>query len=490
MMPGPMDRFKRVGAATAVIACATAASAQVATNGAAILAKDVNPVPAPGLTNAPPLVSPATPPGGPENWNFHGQNTDIVQGYPGFSAQASGPNSLPTGGQTRESVSLDLMGGVRLWPGAEAHIDGLMWQGFGVNDTLGAEGFPNGEAFRLGTAVPNGSITRLFVRQTIGLGGEQEDIPDDPVTLAGREDVSRLTLTLGRFSPKDVFDNNAYANDPRTEFMNWGLMANEAWDYPADAIGYTTGLAVELNQPKWTLRYGFFQMPRYPNNLTGDDRYLKWPFDGTAQDGPFMQSWGMVTELERRYAIGEHPGAVRLLAFLNRANMAEYPAATAILLANGPDADFSAARSFRYKYGFGLNWEQEIVKNVGVFSRLGWNDDREEGWVFSDVGHAGSVGLSVKGAFWDRPEDTFGVAGVMSGISKAEQEFLAAGGTGILAGDGSLNYGWEKILETYYDFKVWKTVRAAVDYQFICDRAFNRDRGPISVFGGRVHWEF
>ena len=143
-------------------------------------------------------------------------------------------------------------------------MDGLMWQGFGLDDTLGVEGFPNGEAFRLGTEVPNGCITRLFIRQTIGFGGEQEDVPDDQLTLAGKQDVSRLTFTLGRFSAKDIFDNNAYANDPRTQFMNWALMANEAWDYPADAIGYTTGLAVELNQPKWTLRYGFFQMPRDP----------------------------------------------------------------------------------------------------------------------------------------------------------------------------------------------------------------------------------
>ncbi|MGA2247958.1 MAG: carbohydrate porin, partial [Verrucomicrobiota bacterium] len=316
------------------------------------------------------------------------------------------------------------------------------------------------------------------------------DVPDDQLTLAGKQDVSRLTFTLGRFSAKDIFDNNAYANDPRTQFMNWGLMANEAWDYPADAIGYTTGLAVELNQPKWTVRYGFFQMPRYQNSLTGEDRFLKWPFDGSAQDGPFLDSWGMVTEFERRYAISDHPGTIRFLAFLNRANMADYRAATAILLADGPGADFTAARAFHFKYGFGLNWEQEIVKNIGVFSRLGWNDDHEEGWVFSDVGYAASVGLSVKGAAWGRPADTFGLAGVASGISVAERDFFAAGGTGILAGDGNLNYGWEKILETYYDFSVWKSVRVAVDYQFITNPAFNQDRGPVSVFGARVHWEF
>ena len=64
-------------------------------------------------------------------------------------------------------------------------------------------------------------------------------------------------------------------------------MANEAWDYPADAIGYTTGLAVELNQPQWTLRYGFFQMPRFSEFPDREDRILKWPHDESANDGPF-----------------------------------------------------------------------------------------------------------------------------------------------------------------------------------------------------------
>jgi len=472
MRPAPLRQLQPASAATAVFAAAATAAAQLATN----------------APTAPTLETSTL--GGPQRWNWHVQNTDIIQGYPGFSSAYAGPNSLPNGGETRETVSFDVLAGARLWSGAEAHVDGMMWQGFGLHDTLGAEGFPNGEAFRLGTDVPNGAITRLFIRQTIGLGGEQEDVLDDQLTLAGKQDVARLTFTVGRMSVKDIFDNNAYANDPRTQFMSWALMANEAWDYPADALGYTTGLAVELNQPKWTLRYGFFQLPRYQNNLTGDDRYLKWPFDGAAQDGPFLDAWGMVGEFERRYTLADHPGTVRLLAFLNRANMADYAAATAILQAAGPGADYSAARAFRYKYGFGLNWEQEIVKHVGVFSRLGWNDDQEEGWVFSDVGYAGSLGLSVKGAAWRRPDDAFGLAGVMSGISKAEQNFFAAGGSGILAGDGNLDYGWEKIVETYYDCRVWKTVHVTLDYQFITDPAYNQARGPVSVLSARVHWEF
>ena len=425
----------------------------------------------------------------PQAWNWHVQNTDIVQGYPRFASKYSGPNSLPAGGETRESVSVDLMAGVRLWQGAEAHVDGLMWQGFGVNNTLGVEGFPNGEAFRLGTGVPNGAITRLFIRQTIGFGGDQEDVEDDQFTLAGKQDISRLTFTLGRFSAKDIFDNNAYANDPRTQFMNWSLMANEAWDYPADAIGYTTGLAIELNQPQWTLRYGFFQMPRYSNSLSAEDRIFKWPFEDSAQDGPLLEAWGMVTELERRYDFFTHPGAIRLLAYVNRANMGSYQDAVNSATPNSP-ADITASAQFRYKYGFGLNLEQEIASNVGVFSRLGWSDGKNQGWVFSDVDYTATAGVSIKGAAWHRPDDTFALAGAMNGISKTHQEFLAAGGTGILAGDGNLNYGWEKILETYYDFKIWKTIHSSLDYQFISAPAFNKDRGPVSFFSARVHWEF
>jgi high affinity Mn2+ porin len=443
--------FNRSLPVTALV-CATAslASAQTATN-------------APALGKIADAAS--------QNWNWHVQNTDIVQGYPAFSAKYSGANSLPAGGEARETVSLDLMAGVRLWSGAEAHIDGLMWQGFGIGNALGVDGFPNGEAFRLGTSEPNVNIPRLFLRQTFGFGGDQEDIADDQLTLAGKQDVSRLTLTLGKFSAKDIFDNNAYANDPRTQFMNWGLMANEAWDYPADALGYITGFAAELNQPGWAVRFGFFQMPTESN--------------GTALDQHFLEAWGMVTELERRYSLSEHPGTIRFLAYLNHADMGSYSDALSV-----PDANIVLTRAYRYKYGFGLNWEQEIVKNVGVFSRVGWSNGQTEAWVFSDVDYTATLGLSVKGQAWHRPDDTFGLAGVANGLSHVHQEFFAAGGTGILAGDGNLTYGWEKILETYYDFAIWKTIHAALDYQFITDPAFNQDRGPVSVFGARLHWEF
>jgi high affinity Mn2+ porin len=300
-------------------------------------------------------------------------------------------------------------------------------------------------------------------------------VGDDQLHLAGTQDVSHLTFTLGKISLIDIFDNNTYANDPRTQFMNWAFVANEAWDYPADSLGYTTGFAAELYQPQWTLRYGFFQVPRSSNSLAQDQRYFA--------------AWGMVTELERRYRILDHPGAIRFLAYLNRANMGSYQDAINNFNLGG-GIDITQTRANRFKYGFGLNWEQEITQNIGVFSRLGWSDGHTEAWAYTDVDRTASLGLSVKGASWHRPDDTLGLAGVVNAISPVHQQFFADGGTGILGGDGTLNYGWEKALETYYDFKLWKTVHAAFDYQFITDPAFNRDRGPVSVFGARLHWEF
>jgi high affinity Mn2+ porin len=428
--------------------------------------------------------------GAVQTWNWHFQNTDIVQGDFGFPAKYSGPASLDSKGEVQETISLDLFAGVRLWRGAEAHADGLMWQGFGLSQTHGIEDFPNGDAYKAGLQTPQFMFARLFIRQTIGLGGEQEAVPDDELALAGHQDISRLTFTLGRFSPLDICDHNTYAQDAHTQFMNWAMMGNVAWDYGQDTVGFTTGLAIELNQPKWALRYGFFQMAKAKNGFTGDDQFLMSPQSGAY--GPFLRSWAMMTELERRYSVRAHPGAIRFLTWLNEADMASYTAATSLLLANpgNVEGDIAAARAFRYKYGFGLNWEQEIAKNVGLFSRLGWNDGQQESWTFTDVNWTASLGASVDGNAWRRPGDTFGLAGVVSGASSQNQKFLEAGGVDMLDGDGALNYGCEKVFEAYYKFKIYKNVHATLDYQFVIDPAFNRDRGPVSVFGARFHWEY
>ena len=453
----------------------------------------------------------------PQKYNFRTQYTLVGTGYPSFSAKYSNPaysvygtrSSLPTQGQARETQSFDMYFGYRLGFDTEFHIDTLFWQGFGLNDTYGIDNFPNGEAFKVGVRYPHFSVARFFVRKTINLDGNkgQESVDDDLLTLHGKQDTDRITITVGRFSTKDIFDNNQYSNDPREQFMNWALMANAAWDYPADSLGFTTGIAIEWNRPKWTLRYGWFQMSKYRNSFTAESLYLTLPTQAGAGDGKIFEDWGMVTELEHRHSIGTHSGAVRLLAFDNRANMGSYKAA--IALANAPatlavwgtPAAFLASandvtggiddtHALRNTWGFGLNMDQEITKTIGAFSRIGWNSGQNESFEFTDSNWTATFGASIKGEKWKQPDDVIGAAFIASGISKADQEYLAAGGIGILTGDGALNYGPEKNVELYYDHKISKYFRTTVDYQFVDNPAFNRDRGPIpGIFSIRLHYE-
>jgi high affinity Mn2+ porin len=421
---------------------------------------------------APPLAATNAAPGEPW-WNLHAANTDVGQLHPSFPAQYSGPNSLSSRAESAETVAVDVFAGLRLWEGAEMHLDGLAWQGFGLSHTFGIEAFPSAEAYKLGARVGDFTLARALIRQTINLGGQPQDIADDALHLAGQQDRSRVVVTLGEISLLDIFDHNRYASDPQSQFLNWALVGNEAWDYPATSLGYMTGLAAELCQPQWALRCGFFQMPREANGLAIDPAYLR--------------AWGMVTELERQFRLASHPGAVRLLVYANRAHMGSYEEAVDSSIR---PANIVATQAYRYKYGVCLNLEQEVCKDVGLFARLGWSDGHTQAWVYSDVDDSSSMGISLNGELWRRTNDTFGLAGVVSAASRIHQQFLADGGTGILAGDGALNYGLEKALETYYNFQVWKSLHVTADYQFILDPAFNRARGPVSVVGGRIHWDF
>jgi high affinity Mn2+ porin len=424
-------------------------------------------------TNSPPPAIPTNSPAADgQLWNRHMQATYVGDWHPGFPAQYSGPESLDNHSQTAETFSADLYLGARLWQGAEFHLDGLFWQGFGFNQTLGVEAFPSAQAYKVGSYHGNIAPTRVFIRQTIGLGGDQEPVADDAFHLGGQQDVSRITLTVGEISVLDIFDQNSYANDSTLQFLNWALVGNEAWDYPANSLGYTTGFAAELNQQNWTARYGFFEMPRVANGMAINQQYL--------------QSWGMVTELERRFVIHNHPGAMRWLAFLNRVNSGTYADALDSPVRPAVVAD----PNYCLNYGFGLNAEYELTKGIGAFARLGWNAGQTPDWAYADVARSGSAGLSINGAFWKRPNDTVGLAGVLNGISHVQQEYFAAGGLGILAGDGALSYGLEKTLETYYKFQLWKELNFTADYQLIIDPAYNEARGPVSVLSMRLHCDF
>ena len=423
-----------------------------------------------------------------QSWNLHGQVTELPQGDPGFPAAYSGRNSLNSNGEIQETFAADVFVSARLWRGAEVYADGLLWQGYGLSHTEGIEDFPNGDAFKNGTTYPHFMFAHLFIRETIGFGGKKERVVDGPLALAGDRDISRLTITIGRLTPTDMFDHNTYAQDSHTQFLNWAMQTNLAWDFPSDSVGYTTGIAVELNQPHWTLRTGWFQTPGTKNGFTADDLVLTFPHAGSS--GKFFGSWGTAAEFERRYDAGVRPGAVRFLGWVDEANMINYRQAAALLESGGPAADLSPARAYRHKYGLGLNVEQSITKDVGIFSRLGWNNGQTEGWMYTDANWTASLGTSVSGSLWHRPKDNAGLAFVTSGASASAQKFLEAGGTDIISGDGALTYGSEKVAEIYYSFPILKNVYATPDFEFVDNPAFNRRRGPVPVAGVRLHWQF
>jgi high affinity Mn2+ porin len=325
----------------------------------------------------------------------------------------------------------------------------------------------------VGVVEPTPYFARLFYRQIWGLGGEQETIKDEPNQIAGKLDVDRITLTVGKFTYTDVVDGNRFSHDPRLAFMNWGLMYNGAWDYPANVRGYDYGFALELNRKNWALRYAVMAEPSVANGAPIDPRFLK--------------ANGHALEWEGRYRLCDQPGNVRVLGYLNRAHMGDYREALDQMPVN---PDVTATRDYCFKYGCGLSWDQQINKDLGVFGRLGWNDGHTESWAFTEIDRTASLGLLLKGRLWQRPDDTFGVAGLLNGLSKDHRDYLAAGGLGFIIGDGALNYGLEKILEVFYIVQVTKGMFVTCNFQEVGNPAYNRDRGPVAIWSLRVHTEF
>jgi high affinity Mn2+ porin len=409
-------------------------------------------------------------------WNVHAQMTVLPQGYWSIRSPYASPFSLPPGGQLQATWTSTAFLGVRLWEGGEFYFNPELAQGFGLNGALGLGGFSNGEAQKAGAPYPRIRPERYYIRQTFGLGGEQEDVADAPNQLPGKRDIDRVTLIVGRFAVGDFFDNNVYAHDPRADFMNWAMWAAAAYDFPANLPGYTRGAVVELNRKDWAVRGAVLQVPTQPNS-----DILKF------------QSGGAVVEFEERHKIFDQPGKLRIGAFGNQGVTGNYRQALA-LEALDPAQDINdvmaSIRHVNPKYGFYANLEQQLIPDVGLFARVSWNDGSNEILSFTDIDRNASGGLSIKGSFWGRPNDTIGIGGAVNGLSSAHRDYLAAGGFGLTIGDGQLNYRPERILETYYAYSIMKGVTLTADYQLITNPAYNADRGPVSIFSGRLHGEF
>jgi high affinity Mn2+ porin len=410
-----------------------------------------------------------------QRFNLHFQQTVITQYKPGFSAPYTGNNSLLTGKETQTSLTTTLFGGARLWKGMEAYFNPEMSGGSGLSKTLGIAGFPNGETFRVGGAEPKIYIARLYFTQNFEWGNDKEYINDDVNQLAGWKSKRYLKVTVGKFGMADFFDGNEFSHDARSQFMNWSLMDNAAWDYPANTRGYVLGGIAELGQPTWALRFGFTATTTSANGAIWDER--------------LSHANTQTLEFEKRYALDGQKGTLRLLAFRNNGKMGVYRDA---INRNPTAPDVDATQAYgRHKYGFGISADQYLTNDFGVFAKASYNDGKTETWAFTEIDRSLSLGAVLKGTSWSRKDDELGLAFVGNGISKDHKDYLAAGGYGFIIGDGQLNYSPELIAEVYYKLNAYQhKLWLSPDYQFIANPAYNHDRGPVNVFSLRAHVEF
>lgn len=412
-------------------------------------------------------------------WDIHAQSTLIYQDKPGFSAQYSGQNSLSTRKERSYTFTNTVYLGAKPWKDGELFYNYEAGSGHAFSELTGTGGFTNGEITRVSGDSIKGWKQRLFLRQTWNLGGESEALGSEINQFKKTVDSQRIVLTLGNFSTLDVFDNNSYAKDPHTQFMNWGNMTYAAYDYAADARGYGWGFALEGYYDAWAARIGRMTGPKEPNMLEVD-----WQIG---------KHYGDQLELEHAHQLAGQPGKVRLLYWRNRANLASFSDAKAYLLAN-PGADkqafFQVRNGEKFKTGLGLNLEQALSEHSGVFLRAMKTDGKTETYAFTEVDDSLALGLSVKGARWGRPQDTLGLAWLRNGLSRERRDYLKAGGISFFIGDGALNYRPETISEIYYSIGIRKGISITADYQHMENPGYNADRGPVSIGSIRLHGEF
>jgi high affinity Mn2+ porin len=414
------------------------------------------------------------------------QYTYVLQHEDALDAPYSGRLSLGPQADTQSTHTMGLYLGWAPLDWAQLYFDTEKFMGAGVSETTGLGGLTNGDVVRQGASGLKKTfyIARLFARFMVPLGPGVTAVDRGQDQVSGHEAATRLELKVGRLAVNDDFDKNRYAGSTRTEFMNWSLWDNTAWDYAANTRGYTDGFVVGYVSPTWSLKYGVYRMPEFAN--------------GQTLVGSLERARG--ENLELTLSPWSSGTILRLLAYRNTAAMGNYRDAVAIAAATDTIPSIVADdRDGRHKTGFGINAEQPLADEgeTGVFMRLGWNDGKNESFAFTEVDNQASVGAQVSGVHWRRVDDRFGSALVSDGLAAPHRDYLAAGGSGFLLGDGQLHYAREDILEVFYRAQLTESstripvkVQLTPDFQYIRNPGYNQDRGPARFWGLRLHLEY
>jgi len=408
-----------------------------------------------------------------QQFNFHFQQTTIYQYHPSFPALYRGKNSLSSDAENATSLTSTFFCGLKIFNGTEIYLNPELSGGQGLSGSTGMAGFPNGEVYRVSNPQPTFSLARFFIKKSFGLGGSSEKLDDSPNQLSSECDAKRLVITLGKFSLSDIFDDNSYSHDPRSQFFNWALMSSVAWDYPADTKGYTYSVAIEYIQSEFALRGAIAMVPKQAN--------------GIEMDTDIKNAFGIVLELEKSFLINDRKGITRILFYQNRARMGNYQDAI-----NNPIYNLDITKTDQYgrtKTGFAVNNEYSLTDNIGTFLKYSWNDGKTETWAFTEIDRALSLGFSFNHLKMIKNDDEIGLAYAINGLSDDHKEYLSKGGYGFIIGDGELNYGLESIFELYFKTVLFEHLSITPDYQFVINPAYNKDRGPVNIFSLRAHYE-
>jgi high affinity Mn2+ porin len=409
-----------------------------------------------------------------------GQANFISQWHPSFHSPYQGKNSLTPQAQDATSRVLTLFTGLRLSNSTEFLCDVQEAGGSGLAQALGVAGFFNLDVVRNPSLSKAPYIARLMWHQIIPLSSKKAISARTPFSLFPELPQRRLEIRFGKLSIADFFDVNTYGSDSNFQFMNWVVDNNGAFDYAADTRGFTFAAMFEYHDRNYVLRFAEALMPKIAN--------------GIHLDADLARAHSENTELELHgHVLKKQEGIVRLLSFVNHANMGDYqqqinewladPTTPVPVISNHP-------LQTTVKYGFGVNFEQPLTDWFGVFGRWGWNEGKHESFAYTEADQTWQIGVGGNGSRWGRRLDRAGLVFVSDGISHDHAEYLGYGGLGFLLGDGKLNYGRENVVETYYTVHLWRGIYPALDLQYMNNPGYNRDRGPVFVTSLRLHLEF
>ena len=433
-----------------------------------------------------------------ERFNVYGQFTYISGWKPSFNAPYTNLNGsinslIPDAERSFTGTATAYLG-LRTWRGGELYFVPELISEQPLSELHGIGGaIQDFELQKGGDVLPTLYRSRLFLKQTIELGGTDVERDSGPLQLGTTYKSHRLVFVAGDYSILDFFDKNAFDIDPRQGLFSLAFLTYTAYDFASDARGYSWGVVTELDWDHWSVRFSRITPPKDPNQLAIDWRLFKY--------------YGDQVEMEHAHKIRDQEGKVRVLGYRNRENIGNFSTAATAFMAD-PAKNATTCTSFNYgslnaaapdlcwsrgshvKEGIGLFAEQYFAKDIGVFGRVMVSDGKSEVYAYTSTDRSAAVGVLAKGTLWKRAFDVTGVGFNAGGISKSHQRYLEMGGVDGFIGDGKLNPGAELAYDVFYNLNFHKALWLAGDYQHIVNPGFNVDRGPVDVYSLKIHGEF